>query len=175
MKNIFLSITAVVALVGAILLAPGCASTGSTPSTTLTTNQVQEAQQLVANTVSSGLLILIANDKTNSVPYIRLADATVNAFIGGTNYSPAALQAALRAIPGGQLNSAYVALAVNVVVGAYEIYYAQYVDGQVNGNQYAAILLTGIDEGLNDAVALTPQQLKALKAPKTHAHVIPKS
>lgn len=138
----------------------GCVSPGNGGSTgtnavpVLTGQQLTNAASLLRTTVRSAMLIVIDKAGTNASSYIALSRDTLSLFLGGTNYSPAALQASLQRLPVKGLKNIEVQLAISTIIGAYQIYYQDYVAGQINGNDTAVLLLSAVRDGLADALAM---------------------
>src|SRR4051812_25935174 len=115
MKKISALLLALVLTLGFV----GCATTGSTGSTSpaLTEAQLAKAATLTKTTVRSALILVIDKNGTNAIPYVTLARDTISILLSGTNYSPGALQASLTKLPIKQLKQAEVQLAVSTLVG----------------------------------------------------------
>lgn len=144
---------------GVLLLSTGCVTTnqgGTTPKPAITPEQLDKSAVLLKGTVRAALIVVIDKNGTNATPYIALARDTISVFVGGTDYSPDALLKSLEALPAKALQKAEVKLAISATVSAYEVYYGDYVRGQVNGNEVAKKLLTAIRDGCGDALSLSP-------------------
>jgi len=70
----------------------------------------------------------------------------------GKDYSPAAFQQALLAIKIPGASDIWVQLAIGGVVDLYQVYFSQYVQGQVDGNYAAQALLIAVQNGFNQAL-----------------------
>jgi hypothetical protein len=152
-------LTALISVLGlsVLLLSTGCVTpNGGTPPPP-TAQQVEKAATLLKGTVRAALILVIDKNGTNATPYIALSRDTLSVFIGGSDYTPDALLNSLEALPAKALQKPEVKLAISTVVTAYEIYYGDYVRGQVNGNEVAAKLLTAVRDGCDDALLLSPQ------------------
>jgi hypothetical protein len=146
-----------------LLMSVGCVSPNPNGGGTVVTNapvltpaQLEKSAVLLKGTVRAALVLVIDKNGTNATPYIVLSRDALTEFIGGTNYAPDALLKSLSALPPKALRKAEVQLAISTVVTAYEIYYGDYVRGQVNGNAVAVALLTAIRDGCADALLLAP-------------------
>jgi len=144
--------------IGVLLLTTGCVTTnqGGTTPPVITPEKIDKSAVLLKGTVRAALIVVIDKNGTNATPYIALARDTISVFIGGADYSPDALLKSMEALPAKALQKAEVKLAISAVVSAYEVYYGDYVRGQVNGNEVARKLLTAIRDGCGDALLLSP-------------------
>jgi hypothetical protein len=143
---------------GVLLLTTGCATTntGGTPPPQITPEKLAKSATLLKGTVRAALILVIDKNGTNATPYIALTRDTLSVFIGGDDYTPEALLASLEQLPEKALKKAEVKLAISTVVTAYEVYWGDYVRGQVNGNVVATTLLTAVRDGCDDALRLSP-------------------
>lgn len=150
-------ITLISALALAVVLGTGCATTNNgTKPPPLTPEKLEKASVLLKGTVRSALILVIDKNGTNAVPYIALSRDALTLFIGSDNYSPDALLKSLSALPSKALQKAEVKLAISTVVSAYELYYGDYVRGQVNGDEVALKLLKAIRDGCDESLRLSP-------------------
>lgn len=139
-----------------LLLSTGCMTTQNGGVTPLppTAQQVEKSATLLKGTVRAALILVIDKNGTNATPYIALARDTLSVFIGGPDFTPDALLKSLSALPSTALQKPEVKLAISTVVTAYEVYYGDYVRGQVTGNEIAVKLLTAVRDGCADALRL---------------------
>lgn len=142
-------------LVVGILLA-GCKTVSN-----LTPAQIQQVGTVITLTADQGALYAIQKDRNNAT-YFKLADATIDTFVLGSNPSPAALQAALSSIPGA--TNQWVSLAVSAAVVAYDVSYSQYVSGAVSSNAVAVAWVSAVETGFKQALAQTGTGLRASKS-----------
>lgn len=139
-----LAMAAVVAL-GVI----GCATTPGNPQPPeITQDKLDKSAILLKGSVRSGLLLVIEKNGTNAQNYVCIAGQAINLLISSTNYTPGAIEKALSKLPSTDLKKTEVQLAISTILTAYEIYYADYVSGRVNGNQVAATLLGAVRDGV---------------------------
>ena len=143
---------------GVLVLSTGCMTTQNGGVTPLppTAQQVEKSATLLKGTVRAALILVIDKNGTNATPYITLSRDTLSVFIGGPDYTPDALLNSLSALPAKALQKPEVKLAISTVVTAYEVYYGDYVRGQVNGNDIAVKLLTAVRDGCSDALLMSP-------------------
>jgi hypothetical protein len=143
-----------------LLMTTGCVTTpnGGTPGATnaVTADKIEKSAVLLKGTVRAALILVIDKNGTNATRYIALSRDALSVFIGGPDFSPTALQASLEKLPAKALQKVEVRLAISTVITAYEVYYGDYVRGQVNGNAVAVKLLTAIRDGCSDALAMSP-------------------
>lgn len=139
------TVTAPVAVTGCSIF-----SGGGTNSTA----QIDAAALILQNTAQGGALAAITppHGNTNNVVYFNAASQAIGLFLTGKDYSPAAFQKALIDIKVPGANDIWVQLAIGGVVDLYQVYFSQYVQGQVNGNYAAQALLTAIQNGFNLAL-----------------------
>lgn len=159
MKKLFALLLVPVIAIG-ILCNTGCKTTSTVgpDGSTNTVTSVDPAlvAPLLQTATFVGLDVLVKKDPTNAVPYIQLAVAALDTVIGGTNYSPAALTAAINALPPSALNSASVQIVVTAITQTYATYYAFYVQDQVNSSATALIFLKAVRNGAVQALATAP-------------------
>lgn len=163
-KNWVACITAaILATVALLVSTTGCVSTTTvTNGVTNTVKQVDVDKTAIALKTATwgGLSVVIQKNPTSAPPYIQLASTTLTEFIGGSNYTPGALSAAIQKLPQGSLKKPEVAYAILSVTAAYELAYADYVQGIVGGDTNALKLLTAVRDGCDLALkgAITAQQ-----------------
>jgi hypothetical protein len=174
MKNVYIkTISAAILICGlftAVVFTPGCATTTAPDGTTITdTNTINVVSNYLSVAVSEAVAYGLKNDKTNTTTYATLASAALGDVIGGSDYTPGALSAALQKLPAKVLQSESAGLITLSIESLYQIYWASDVQGAVNG-QYAAkaylsALRSGIAAGLNGHA---PIPLGTLKRPSPH-------
>lgn len=145
---------AAIALMGILLATTGCVTTNPSPDDQAV--KIEKAAVLMKGTVRSALVLVIDKNGTNATPYIALARDTLSTFIGGTDFTPDALLNSLEALPVKALGKPEVKLAISTVVTAYEIYYGDFVRGQVDGNATAIKFITAIRDACDEAIKLGP-------------------
>lgn len=143
---------------GVLLLSTGCVTNnnGGTKPPAITPEKLEKSAVLLKGATRAALIVVIDKNGTNATPYIALSRDTLSVFVGGDNYTPDALLRSLEALPAKALQKAEVKLAISTVVSAYEVYYGDYVRGQVNGNEVAKKLITAIRDGCDEALRLSP-------------------
>ena len=172
MKKFLFTLIAAAALVSASFIGGGCASSGSSGNTNspvaFNTNTVRG---IVTLAVSTGVdAAIIAEGSTNVTPYLTVVSAALSEFLGGTNFSPVALQVALEGLPIQGLNKTYADMVINAVMNAYNVYYASYVQNAVDGSSWAVAILSGIRDGIVEDIGASPAVVKAkLKARQAKA------
>jgi hypothetical protein len=154
--NKFLAPITAIILGVCLVLSTGCKTT-TTPGSGGTTNAVSridvDKAAIALKTATWGALtVVIQKNPTNAPPYIKLASVTLTEFIGGTNYTPGALTAAINKLPQGALKKPEVQYAVLSVTMAYELAYATYVQDAVGGNADALKLITAVRDGCDAAL-----------------------
>lgn len=111
-----------------------------------------EKSAVVFRTAVGDSVILAKDRNAGSAAYFALGKTILDSFITGSDFSPATLRKALQAIPVKELQSAEARIAINTIAGLYEIYWGDYVRGQVAGNAIAVKLLTAARDGLVDGL-----------------------
>ncbi len=149
-KLLALALAPILAL--GILLSTGCKTTPAGGKQL----DVDKAAIALKTATWGALTVVIQKNPTNAPPYIRLASATLTEFIGGTNYAPGALQAAVQGLPSGAMKKPEVQYAVLSISMAYEMAYSTYVQDQVGGNTNAVKLLTAVRDGCDAALKGAP-------------------
>jgi hypothetical protein len=137
----------------------GCATTSGNSSGTnspaITQAQLDKTAILLKGTVRASLVLLVQKNGTNAQAYVCAAADVLSVTLGSTNYTPGALETRLAKLPVKELKKAEVQLAISVLLTTYEIYYADYVAGKVNGNAVATTLLTAIRDGAAGACSFS--------------------
>lgn len=143
-----LTVTAPVALTG-------CVSPGG-GSGTNNQAQIDATALILQNAARAGTVAAITppTGDTNNRAYFQLASQALGVFVTGKDYSPAAFQQALLDIKVPQANNVWVQLAIGATIDLYQVYFSQYVQGQVNGNMAAGTFLLAIQNGFNQALGL---------------------
>jgi len=141
MKKLF-GLFAVIGVAVGIFI--GCSTLSS-----LTPTQQAVIGQSITAIADSGAVYAIQQDKT-SAGYFKLVDAVIDNFVIGTNLSPATLQSALSQVVG---TNAWVGVAVNGAVIAYEVAAEQYGSQVTNG--IAIAWITDIETGFKEALQST--------------------
>jgi hypothetical protein len=145
------TVTAPVALTGC-MTGPG----GGTNNTA----QIDATALILQNTARSGALAAITppTGSTNNIAYFQAASQAIGVFLTGKDYSPVAFQQALIAVKVPGADNLWVQLVIGAVIDLYQVYFSQYVQGQVNGNFAAGTFLLAIQNGFNQALGnpITP-------------------
>jgi len=129
----------------------GCATTGGSTPGTVDTNKLYKGAVLLKTTVSSSVIVAIEKD-TNAVRYIQIVGGALDAIIGGSDYTPQKLEKVLADLKIKELQKPEARIAINTVLGLYEVYYADYVRGRIEGNQTAMVLLTALRDGIRQGL-----------------------
>ncbi len=131
-----------------VVLTTGCVSPGGAGTNVVNQGTIDATAVLLKGAAQAGALAAIQNDKGNA-KYFELAADSISTFLTTTNYTPGAFQNALMGVIGnsGALTNAYVTIGIGTVIDLYQLYYGQYVKGQINGNAYAGEFLTAIQNG----------------------------
>lgn len=149
-------LTTLLALAAVVALGfTGCATTPGNQPPALTQAKLEKSAILLKSTVRSALLLVIEKNGTNAQNYVCLVGEVFNLTIGGTNYSPGALEKRLAALPNQGLKKTEVQLVISTLLTAYEIYYADYVTGRLGGNRVAFTLLSAVRDGVTGACAFS--------------------
>jgi len=131
----------------------GCGILGGGTSTN-NIAQINAAALILQNIAQGGALAAITppQGNTNNAAYFNAASQAIGLFLTGKDYSPAAFQQALLAIKIPGASDIWVQLAIGGVVDLYQVYFSQYVQGQVDGNYAAQALLIAVQNGFNQAL-----------------------
>lgn len=142
----------------------GCSILGGGGTNTNNIAQIDAAALIIKNIAHGGALAAITppQGNTNNVAYFNAVNQAIGLFLTGKDYSPAAFQQALIAVKIPGASDIWVQLAIGGVVDLYQVYFSQYVQGQVNGNYAAQSFLTAIQNGFNQALG---NPLLAMPAP----------
>ena len=150
MKKILASVALALALlVPASVLMTGCATTSGTP--VYTVEKAQKTAAILKATAASGVVLAYTKDK-NSTPYFKVAALALAKFITGSDLSPTALQLALQETSVREFKTVEAALAMNAVLGIYEVFWGDMVREKVTGNEPLKITVQGLIDGLLQGV-----------------------
>lgn len=135
-------------------------STGTVTTNLVTTTNVTRTLDIVLTTNTINLIAPLAVSQAvtlapQSRQYIADAATAINTFIGGSDYTPAALDVALSQIPSKELQNPQAIAAINSVVGLYESAYAQVVEQKLNQVNYLVPILRAISAGITQGLATT--------------------
>lgn len=133
----------------------GCVTTTGNQQPAITQAQLEKTAILLKGTVRASLLLVIEKHGTNAQAYVCAAGDALSLAIGSTNYTPGSLETRLAKLPVKELKKAEAQLVISTLLTGYEIYYAEYVTGKLNGNAVAAALLTAIRDGVSGACAFS--------------------
>lgn len=155
MKKLIASLLLAAAVIASIVGTTGltgCATTGSGTNSvpTLTPQQLTNTAILVKGTTASALLLVVQKN-TNAIPYICASADALSLFVSGGDLTPAKLQADLQKLPIKGISKPEAGLVISTVVTAYQLYFADYVQNKVGGNQIASVLLSAIRDGASTA------------------------
>jgi hypothetical protein len=147
-------------LITTVTVAPVAMTGCTTLNNTNNTAQIDATALILKNAARLGAVAAITppNGNTNNAAYFQLASQAIGAFLTGTDYSPAAFQKALIDVKAPGSDNVWVQLGVGTVIDLYQVYFGQYVKGQVNGNFAAVTFLTSIQSGFNEALAVAGVQ-----------------
>lgn len=140
-------------LLAVAMYTPGCATTGMTPAQQ--TQLIDDTAVLIHAAARNGAMFAIEDDP-NTAKWFALAQQSIATFLTGTDYSPAAFQAALNNIPLGALKSKWIKYALYNVVDLYQLYYGRYVQSQVQSNEIAKKFLEAVQDGFKQALEPEP-------------------
>jgi hypothetical protein len=147
-KHKILSIVVVAFMAIAVTsLTPGCFLLPKTPTGQVDPVAVDKAASVIKAVVADGVILACSKDK-NAASYFNLAKAVLDTLIGGQDYTPATLSAALQGVPVKELKGVEARIAINTVTGLYGAFYADYVTGKVAGNAAALQLITAARDGI---------------------------
>jgi hypothetical protein len=114
---------------------------------------------LVTAAVKNGVKFGVQRSPT-AIPYLQAATPVLCSVANSTNLSPAALVAALDAIPVNKPPEA--GLIIDFVVGTYDGYFEQYVDNWTKNQPFLQSVLLGCCDGMTQG--LSPQPLTIIKS-----------
>jgi len=151
--------------------ATGCGTTsGGVGSVITDTNTINTVSNYLNAAVSEAVAYGLSQDKTNTTAYASLASAAIGEVLGGSNYTPDALHAALQKMPGNVLNSPAAGVITLAIESLYQIYWSADVNGAVNGDyaakSYLGAVQSGIQKALSGQAPVIP--LSQLKKPAPH-------
>lgn len=129
----------------------GCATNGGGTNDTA---QIDATALILQTAARSGAIAAITppTGDTNNAAYFQLAAQAIGVFLTGKDYSPAAFQQALININTPYATNVWVQLGIGAVIDLYQVYFSQYVSGQINGNFAAGTFLLAIQNGFNQAL-----------------------
>lgn len=149
---------------------PGCSIFGG-GGTTVSTNAVNTVSNYLAMAVTEAVAYGLKADSNATLAYAPLAKAAIGEVLGGADFSPGALDAAIQKLPAAVLQTQTAGIITTTIESIYQIYWASDVQNTVNG-QYAAkaylgALVAGIDNGL--AGKGIPVPLAKIKRPSVRS------
>jgi hypothetical protein len=177
MKNTIRNVTAVALLAcGSIAAALTGCTTQSTVTNTpvvstnsaglVSTNSVATTNttrtldiNLTTNTINLVVPLAVTEaviQDPSAKQYLSDSALAINTFLGGTNYTPAALDAALSGIGSKALQNPQTIAAINSAVGLYEASYAQTVDQKLSQVDYLVPILRSIAAAITQGLANAP-------------------
>ena len=159
MKKHFIAGMLALALVfvPAVILTTGCKTTSGQP--VYTVDKAQRVAAVLRATARSGVVIAWTKD-TNSTPYFKASALVLARFMTGSDLSPTALQLALQDTSVRELKTVEAQLAMNAVLGIYDIFWGDMLREKISGNEPLKITL----QGLIDGVLLGVQDVEDLAA-----------
>lgn len=159
----------------AIPFTPGCTTTntvstspvvstnsaGVVSTNNVTTTNATRTLDIALTTNTINIIVPLAVTEAviqapQSRQYLTDAATAINVFLGGNNYTPAALDAALGQINSKALQNPQTLAAINSAVGLYEASYAQVVEQKLNQVNYLVPILHAIANGITAGLAATP-------------------
>jgi hypothetical protein len=151
--------------------ATGCGTTnGGVGSVITDTNTINTVSNYLTAAVSEAVAYGLTQDKTNTTAYASLASAAIGEVVGGSDFTPGALDAALQKLPVNVLKSPAAGVITLAIESLYQIYWASDVNGAVNGDyaakSYLGAVQAGIQNALNGKAAVIP--LVTMKRPVPH-------
>jgi hypothetical protein len=142
---------AVVCLSAALSIVQTGCTTDANGNTVIDTNTVDNTAIILRSAARDGAIIAIQDDPS-SKGYFQLAATSISAFLTGKDYTPGSFQKALLVIDSKDLTNQWVQIGIGTTIDLYQLYYGQYVKGQVNSNEIARAFLTAIQDGFNQAL-----------------------
>lgn len=133
----------------------GCVSPSGSQTPAMTQEKLAKTAILLKGSVRSSLILVVDKNGTNAQAYVCASAEVLNVILGGTNYTPGLLESRLLKLPIKELKKSEVQLIVSTLLTAYELYYADYVNGKINGNMVAVTLLTAIRDGVSGACSIS--------------------
>jgi hypothetical protein len=134
-------------ILGATLLAAGlCAGCRSTPGP-VEQQSLDRAAVILKTAVSDSVILGLSKD-TNAVIYVRAVGSVLDTLIAEAHFKPRQIGSAVHDLPIKELNPE-ARIAINTLLGLYEVYWGDYVRGQVAGDRNALVLLTAIRDGIH--------------------------
>lgn len=148
----------------------GCGTTGSVGSVITDTNTINTVSNYLNAAVAEAVAYGLTQDKTNTTAYAQLTSAAIGEVIGGTDFTPGALDAAIQKLPAKVLQSPAAGVITVAIESLYQIYWASDVNGAVNGDYaaktYLSAVKTGIDRALAGQAPVVPLSTLKRPAPK---------
>lgn len=178
MKNVYIKTAGAALLLGGLLvvatLTPGCAlfSGGGGGAIVTDTNTVNTVSNYMSQVVESAVAYGLKQDAASTTNYANLAAAAIGEVLGGSDFTPGALDAAIQSLPVSVLQTPAAGIITLAIESTYQIYWASDVQNSVNGEYAAKSYLGAIVAGikLGESGAAPPIPLATLKRPVPHTN-----
>jgi len=151
-------------LLPSLTLTTGCNMLSGSSTNSVDTNTINATAIILRAAAQDGAVIAMQDDPTTK-QYFELATVAMSTFLTGKDYSPAAFQTALLALNVPALTNAWVQIGLGTVIDLYQLYFGQYAQNAVNGNEIASAFITAIQDGFNAALGNPVSKLKRYDAP----------
>lgn len=132
-------------------LAPMVFTTGCASVSNVDTNTINTTAIILRGAARDGAVIAM-QENPETKKYFQLASQVLSTFITGKDYTPGAFQTALLNINVEELNNPWVQIGIGTVIDLYQLYFGQYIKGQVNGDLIAQAFITAVQDGFNMAL-----------------------
>jgi len=154
-----------------VALTPGCKLLGGGGGGIITdTNTINTVSNYMSLVVGEAVAYGMKQDAASTTNYANLAVAAIGEVLGGTDFSPGALDAAIQKLPVSVLQTPAAGIITTAFESLYQIYWASDVQGAVNGEYAAKSYLGAIIAGikLGESGSVPPIPLATLKRPPVH-------
>ena len=170
MKSVYIKTAGAALLLGGLLVTalvtPGCAILGGGNLIT-STNTVNTVSNYMSTAVAEAVSYGMTQNAAETTNYANLAAAAIGDVLGGSDYSPGALEAALQKLPVAVLQTPIAGILTTTIESIYQIYWASDVKDAVNGSyaakSYLGAVVAGIKLGESGNAPVVP--LATLKRP----------
>ena len=171
MKNVYVKTAGAALLLGGLLVTamvtPGCAILGGGGSLITSTNTINTVSNYMSMAVAEGVAYGMTQNAAETTNYANLAAAAIGTILGGADYTPGALEAALQKLPVSVLQTPIAGILTTTIESIYQTYWASDVQNAVNGEyaakSYLGAIVAGIKLGESGNAPVVP--LATLKRP----------
>jgi len=170
MKNVYIkgvgAALLVCGLTFGVMMTPGCALFGGGGSLT-STNTVNTVSNYMSIAISEAVAYGMKQDAATTTNVANAVSAAVGEVLGGSDFTPGALEAAIQKLPVSILQAPAAGVIVTAIESIYQIYWASDVEGAVNGDYVAKSYLGAVVAGvrLGESGNVQPIPLATLKRP----------